>query len=93
MKQFYEKNNIDLSDLPEYKNLTKLGDMTLFSTGYFSLDEEDIKNFGNSPSGFEKNNKYSIIMGRCSFICFVTNLVLGGYSFFLYFLVFLWEIL
>ena len=93
LKQFYEENNIDLSDLPEYKNLTKLGDMTLFSTGYFSLDEEDIKNFGNSPSGFEKNNKYSIIMGRCSFICFVTNLVLGGYSCFLYFLIFLWEIL
>ena len=86
LKQFYEENNIDLSDLPEYNNLTKLGDMTLFSTGYFSLDEEDIKNFGNSPSGFEKNNKYSIIMGRCSFICFVTSFVLGGYGFiFLFF--------
>ena len=82
LKDFYEENYLDLSDLPEYANLNKLGNMTLFSTGFFSLTEDDIKNIKN-PNGLEKMNDYSKIMEKCSLICLVTNIVMGGYSFFI----------
>ena len=81
LKDFYEENYLDLSYLPEYKDLSKKGNMTLFSTGFFSLNEDDIKNLKN-PNGLEKNNNYSKIMETCSLICFVTNIVIGGYGFF-----------
>ena len=37
LKDFYEENNLYLSDLPEYNNLTALGNMSVFSTGFFFL--------------------------------------------------------
>ena len=82
LEQFYKENDVDLSYLPEYKNLTKLENMTLFSTGFFSLSKKDIDNFESSTTGLGKNNKYNKTMAKCSFICFVTIIVLGGYSFF-----------
>ena len=82
LKDFYENNDLDLSDLPEYENLTKLGNMTLFSTGFLSLNEEDIKNL-KEPNGLEKNNDYSKSMEKNSFICFVTIIVIGVYGFFI----------
>ena len=45
LKQFYEENEVDLSHLPEYKNIREFGNMTLFSTGFFSLSKEDIDLF------------------------------------------------
>ncbi len=82
LEQFYKENDIHLDDLPEYKNLSRLGYMTVFSTGFFSLSDEDIKKFDNSPSRLEINNKNSKTISVCSFICFVSIIVLGGYSFF-----------
>lgn len=86
LEQFYIENEVDLSYLPEYKNLTNLQYMTLFSTGFFSLSKKDIDNFKSSTTGLEKNNKYNKSMAKCSFICFVTIIVLGGYSFFAIFI-------
>ena len=80
LKEFYEDNKLDLSHLPEYKNYTNLGNITLFSTGYFSLSERDIKKFKGSPSNFKKNNKYSKIMSRCSLACFICIILLGVYG-------------
>lgn len=82
LEQFYNENEIHLDDLPEYEKLSRLGYMTVFSTGYLSLSEEDIKNFDNSPSGLGKNNKYAKAISDCSFICFVSIIVLGVYGFF-----------
>ena len=35
LKEFYEENEIDVSELPEYSNLTSLGNMTLFLQDIF----------------------------------------------------------
>lgn len=88
LEQFYKENNVDLSYLPEYKNLTRLENMTLFSTGFFSLSQKDINNFKRSTTGLGKNNKYNKVMAKCSFICFVTIIALGGYTFFVLFISF-----
>ena len=88
LEQFYKENDVDLSYLPEYKNLTRLENMTLFSTGFFSLSKNDIDNFKSSTTGLGNNNKYNKTMAKCSYICFVTIIVLGGYSFFVIFMIF-----
>ena len=80
LEEFYLDNNIDLGYLPEYKNLAELGKMTLYSTGYFSLNEKDIKNFKGSTNPFKKFNKYSKIISRCSLICFITIFIFGAYG-------------
>ena len=82
LEQFYTENDIHLNDLPEYKNLSRLGYMTIFSTGYFSLSDKDIEKFDHSPSRLEINNKNSKTISVCSLICFVSIIVLGVYSFF-----------
>lgn len=79
LKEFFKDNKVDLSFLPEYKNLTELGKMSLFSTGYFSLSEKDIKNFKGSPSRLKKNNKFSKIMSNCSLTCFICIIIFGIY--------------
>ena len=56
--------------------------MTLFSTGFLSLSEDDIKNL-KEPNGLEKNNDYNKRMEKISFICFVTIIVIGVYGFFI----------
>ena len=88
LKDFYEENNLDLSELPEYENLTALGVMAVFSTGFFSLSKEDISNL-RDPDGLKKNNDYSKTMEICSWICFITTIVIGGHAFFLFFGIFL----
>ena len=80
LKQFYEENEVDLSYLPEYKNRREFGNVTLFSTGFFSLSKEDINNFKSSTNGFDKNNEYNKSMKKSSLICFVSIIVLGFYS-------------
>ena len=45
---FYEENKLKTINLPAYNEYDSFkGYMTLFSTGYFSLNEKDVKN----PSG------------------------------------------
>ena len=83
LKEFYEDNKIDIFYLPEYKELTELEDMTLYSTGYFSLSEKDIKNFKGSPNPFKKHNKYSKIISICSLICYIMNFIFGIYGTFI----------
>lgn len=53
LEDFYGENNLDLSELPEYENLTALGYMSVFSTGFFSLSEDDINNL-KEPDGLKK---------------------------------------
>ena len=85
LEDFYGENNLDLSELPEYENLTALGYMSVFSTGFFSLSEDDINNL-KEPDGLKKNNNYSKTIERCSWICFITAIVIGGYTFFFVFI-------
>ena len=87
LKDFYEENYLNLSYLPEYKDLTYKGNMTLFSTGFFSLSEDDIENLKN-PNVLEKNNEYSKSMEKYSYICYITNLVMAGFGFLVISLVF-----
>ena len=77
LKEFYEDSNLNLSYLPEYKNLSESVKMTLYSTGYFYLSTEDIKNFKGSTNPFKKFNKYSKSISACSLICFIANFFFG----------------
>ena len=79
LEQFYKENDLNLSYLPEYQNLTSLGNMTLFSTGFFSLSKKDIDNFKSSTTGLGKNNKYNKAKKKCSLICLMAVIVLGPY--------------
>ena len=88
LEDFYGENNLDLSDLPEYENLTALGNMSVFSTGFFSLSEDDISNL-KDPDGLKKNNNYSNTLETCSWICFISILVIGGHTFILFIGIFL----
>ena len=58
--------------------------MTLFSTGFFDLSEDDIKNMDNID-GLKKNNDYNQIKKTFSKISFISSIVLGGSSILLIF--------
>ena len=90
MDQFYEENKLKEIDLPNYEKNTHLkGFMTLFSTGYFSLNEYDIKNLKN-PFSINNNEKYFKTIKKLYSICFSTIIVIGVATFF--FLPFLGEV-
>ena len=61
LEQFYNENNLNLIEAPDFEYLSNKGNMSLFATGYFSLSDHDIKNL-KIPSGFNKNNKFSIFI-------------------------------
>ena len=76
-EQFYKENNLSLIDLAEYKiyiNSHKY--MMLFSTGYFSLSEEDIKII-KKPSDINKNNNYCKIVSKFYKVGYAFVVVLG----------------
>ena len=76
-KQFYDENNLSLIDLEEYqKDIYYKEDMVLFSTGYFSLSEEDIKII-KRPSDINKNNNYCKTISISYKIGFICAIVLG----------------
>ena len=62
---FYEENKLKTINLPAYNEYHSLEEyMTLFSTGYFSLNEKDVKNIKN-PSEINQNEKYFKIIKKC----------------------------
>ena len=85
LEQFYIENNLNVIEASYFQDLKNKGNMSLFSTGYFSLSSYDIKNL-KVPSGFNKNNNYSIIMEKYSKIDFILFIIAGIY--FLYACVF-----
>ena len=76
-EQFYNENHLSLIDLIEYQeSISSNKDMVLFSTGYFSLSEEDIKII-KRPSDINKNNNYCQTISISYKISFICALVLG----------------
>ena len=76
-EQFYNENNLSLIDLPEYHYyIYSRENMMLFSTGYFSLSEEDIKII-KKPSDINKNNNYCKIVSKFYKVGFAFVVVLG----------------
>ena len=81
LDQFYEENKLKEIDLPNYEKNTHLkGFMTLFSTGYFSLNEYDIKNLKN-PFSINNNEKYFKTIKKLFSICLTTIIVIGAATF------------
>ena len=76
--QFFRENNLSSIRIYDYRNNDKVKKMTLFSTGYFSLSDEDIKNL-KKPSNINKNNdKYLKIMNKYYIVCFIFVIILGA---------------
>ena len=75
---FFRENNLSSIRIYDYRNNDKVKKMTLFSTGYFSLSDEDIKNL-KKPSNINKNNdKYLKIMNKYYIVCFIFVIILGA---------------
>ena len=69
--------------MPDFKHLDGKGNMSLFTTGYFSLSQNDLKNL-KVPSGFNKNNNYSIVIEKCSKIAFILFIITELSKFFVF---------
>ena len=78
LEQFYIENNLNLIEESDFHYLYNKGNMSLFSTGYFSLSSQDIKLL-KVPSGFNKNNNYSILMEKYSKIDFILFIIANIY--------------
>ena len=76
--QFKDENNLDNIKLHEYEYTYK-DDMELFSTGYFSLNKEDLKIL-KKPSDINKNNKYCKKMTTSFRVGWICLLVFGIFS-------------
>ena len=53
--------------------------MSLFSTGYFSLNENDIKNL-KDPSSFNKNEHYNKLMSKIIYSGFILFIIVAIYT-------------
>ena len=65
LKDFFLENNIYEIYEFYFENFYNLGRMSIFSTGYFSLSENDIKKL-KDLSGLNSNENYRKIMSKLS---------------------------
>ena len=76
-EQFYNENNLSLIDLAEYHSyIYSHENMVLFSTGYFSLSEDDIKII-KKPSDINKNNNFCKLISKFYKVGYAFVIVLG----------------
>ena len=74
-EKFYSENKLYSIDLEEYHDSFSHKIMILFSTGYFSLSEEDLKII-KKPSDININNNYNCkIVSKCYKLDFIFILV------------------
>jgi len=76
LRDFFLENNISKT----YYFLSELGNMTLFSTGYFSLSENDIKNL-EDLSGLNRNQHYCRKTSKLSFSGEIIFIIFGAFMF------------
>ena len=80
LSSFFLENNLSEIYKFYFEKLSDLDRMTLFSTGYFSLSENDIKNL-EDLSGLNRNNHYSKITSKQSLSGYIAFIIFGPLMF------------